>query len=101
MSDVSEDEIRLMVRQVLREERDAMEEKLDTNTIKTIAAILTGFGIDEDEKKEVKEDFRYLRRWRKGSERMTGVGMTAVIMLFVGGAASALWLGFKTIIGKP
>lgn len=98
---MNEDELRVYIRAVLREEQEAMAEKLDSNTLKTIAAILTGFGIDEDEKKEVKEDFRYLRKWRKGTEKVSGVGLTALVTLMVGGILSALVIGIKMMLGKP
>lgn len=97
------DEIKSIVRQVLAEERDAYEAAHDTVVLKTISAILTGFGIeddDKDEKREIKEDFRYLRRWRKGSEKITGLGLTAIVTVFVGGLVSALGLGIKAMVGK-
>lgn len=96
---LTEAEIRSIVRKTLREEREEYEEALDRNVLKTMAALLSGFGIDEEEKKEIKEDFRYLRRWRKGSDKVTGVGLTALVTLVVGGFASALWLGIQSMIG--
>lgn len=98
---MNEAEIRRVVREVLLEEREQHNDRLDDVVLKTISAILTGFGIHEDERKEIAEDFRYLRRWRQGAERVSSVGMTALVTLIVGGIASACWIGIKFMLGKP
>lgn len=98
---MTDDEIRKIVHQVLVEERQQNADRMDETVIKTISAILTGFGINNDERKEIAEDFRYLRKWRQGSERLQGVGWTALVTLFAGGIASALYLGVKAMLGKP
>src|SRR4051794_14647144 len=97
---MTEDEIRHIVHQVLLEERLDNTDKHDAAMLKTVSAILTSFGIEEDERKDIAEDFRYLRRWRLGAERVQGVGITAIVTLLVGGTVSALWLGVKALIGK-
>lgn len=94
------EDIRRVVLQVLQEERRENEEKLDTTVLKTLSAILTGFGIESDERADIKEDFRYLRKWRKGSDRLTGVGLTAIVTVMVGGLLSAIYIGIKTMLGK-
>ena len=98
---LSEHDIRWMVRRVLEEERREQEELMDEPATKTIAVILKGFGIDEKEEEDIKEDFRYLRKWRKGSERVTGLTLTALVTLLVGGMASAFYLGVRTLMGRP
>lgn len=95
------EEVKELVRQTIREEREQAEEKLDTSVLKTLSAILTGFGIEPDEKADIREDFRYLRKWRRGSDKITGAGMMALAAFFVGGIASALVLGIKAMLGKP
>lgn len=89
-------EVKEAVRAAFREREDDEEKTM----LKTVAAILKGFGIDEKEEAEVKDDFRYLRRWRKSSERITGAGLTALVMLIVGGLVSAIWVGFQTTLKK-
>ena len=97
---LTEEDIRRVVKETIREEREANEDKYDKENLKFVTAILKSFGIDDADQKEFKEDFRYLRRWRQGSERVTGLTLTAVVTLLVGGLASALILGIKTILGK-
>lgn len=94
------DEVRLIVRQTLLEERQSENASHDEMVIRTVAGILSGFGIDDTERKEIKEDFRYLRKWRQGSDRVTGIGLTALVTLMIGGFVSALGLGIKTMLGK-
>ncbi|WP_210482812.1 hypothetical protein [Microvirga antarctica] len=49
---------------------------------------------------EAREDFRFVRRWRKAMESAASkVGMT-VLVLVVGGAVSVVVLGFKTALGR-
>ncbi len=97
---MTEEEIGRIVREALLADRLANVDKLDAATLRTISAILTSFGIDEDDRKDIAEDFRYLRRWRKGAERVTGIGLTALVTLLVGGVLSALWLGLRAMLGK-
>lgn len=97
---MTKEEIRAIVQQVLAEERRNSDDELDVTVLKTVSGLLTSFGIPDDERKDIAEDFRYLRRWRLGAERVQGLGMTAIVALVVGGIASALWLGIKAAIGK-
>lgn len=100
MNTLSEDQIVQIVRRTVREEQEIFDERQDKEILKTLALVLKGFGIDEKQEEDIKEDFRYLRRWRKGSERVTGIGLTALVTLLVGGFASALWIGFRQMVGK-
>jgi len=100
MTTLTEDQIKNIVRHTLMEEREVMAEKQEKEVLKATALILKGFGIDEKEEAEVREDFRYLRRWRKGSDRITGLGLTAIVTLVVGGLMSAFVLGIKQMMGK-
>lgn len=95
---MTKEEIREIIRQVLIEERAGTN--VDEAMLKTISAILTSFGIPDDERKDIAEDFRYLRRWRLGAERIQGVGLTALVTMIVGGALSAAWLVLKAALGK-
>jgi hypothetical protein len=97
---LTEADIKRIVKETLREEREAHAEQEDLTVVKTISAILSGFGIDEDERKDIKEDFRYVRRWRKGAERVTGMTLTSIIAILAGGLVSALGLGIKAMLGK-
>jgi hypothetical protein len=93
-------EIRDVVLQVLREERHHYNDHLDETVLKTVSAILTGFGIEDDERKEIKADFRYLRRFRNSAESVHRVGMATIVTVLITGVLGAIWLAVKTLIGK-
>lgn len=92
--------IREIVIETIRQDRIAHAVNTDEAILKTISTILTSFGIDDDERTEIKEDFRYLRRWRKTADRVTSTGITAIVTLVIGGILSALWLGVRAMLGK-
>jgi hypothetical protein len=69
--------------------------------IKTIVeATLLSFGIDEDDRKELRADFQHLRKWRKSVEQAQSYTFKAVITVIATGFVGAVWLGFKTMLGK-
>lgn len=94
------EEIRAIVRQVMAEERQTNAANLDTTMMKTVSAILTSFGIEDEERHEIRQDFQYLRRWRKTADRVTSAGIIGIVTVVIGGVASALWLGAKALMGK-
>lgn len=73
---------------------------IDATVLQTVAAILKGFGMRAEDEAAISEDFRYLRKWRLGSERVGSIGVTALVTVMVGGVLSALWIGFKSMVGK-
>ena len=97
--EVTAEEIKEVIREVLAEQKQN-EPDLDAVAYKTIATLLTSFGIDDEDRIELKADFAHLRRWRKSVEQAQSYTFKAVITVIVGGFLGALWLGFKTMIGK-
>jgi hypothetical protein len=97
---MNEGQIRDVVLQVLREERHHYNDHLDETVLKTVSAILTSFGIEDDERKEIKADFQHLRRWRTSVESVQRVGVATIVTVLVTGVLGALWLGAKALIGK-
>lgn len=93
-------EVREIVKAVLDEERERHGQLMDDAVIKAVASILTSFGIEDDEKKEIRADFQHLRRWRKSVEQAQGLTMRAVITVLIGGFIGAVWLGFKAMMGR-
>ena len=57
-------------------------------------------GLDEDDRKELRSDFQYLRRWRRGIEQAHSYAFKAVITVLVTGFVVAVWLGIKATLGK-
>jgi hypothetical protein len=81
-------------------ERKRDTDNIDGTVLKTVSAILTSFGIEEDERKEIRADFLYVRKLRKSTETISRVGWTAAITVIVTGFLGVLLLGIKTMLAK-
>jgi hypothetical protein len=97
---VTEEEIKRVVQAVLTDQADQHFHNLDDLVLKSIATILTSFGIEDDDRMELKADFMHLRRWRKSVEQAQSYGFKIIITSIVGGFVGAVWLGFKSMLGK-
>ncbi|RTL52929.1 MAG: hypothetical protein EKK40_06985 [Bradyrhizobiaceae bacterium] len=93
-------EVRLIIAEVLAEQQRQHQTDLDDIALKTMATLLTSFGIEEDDRAELRADFVHLRRWRKSVEQAQGYGLKAIVTVLVGGFIGALWLGIKMAIIK-
>lgn len=93
-------DIREIVLQVMAEERRQLAEGQDEIVLKTISTILTSFGIDDEERSDIRADLIHLRKWRKSVESVESFGMRAVVTVIVTGLIAALWLGFKAMVNK-
>lgn len=97
---MTHDEIREIVSAVLEEESNRRGAAVDEVVLKAVATILTSFGIEEDDRKELQADFIHLRKWRKSVEQAQSLTFKTILGVIVTGAAGAFWLGLKTILGK-
>ena len=93
-------EVREIVAEVLAEQRRQHIEQADEVVLKTIATILTSFGIEEDDRVELRADFQHLRRWRKSVEQAGSYTFRAVVTVIATGFVGAIWLGIKAALGK-
>ena len=93
-------EIRTIVQQVIAEERKTWADQPinDAAVLKVVSAIMTGFGINDDDRKAIREDFIYLRRWRETSDRIQNGGWIALMTVLVSGVAAAIYMGIKTLL---
>jgi hypothetical protein len=64
-----EADIRAIVAETLAEQQRLNSGNIDAVVLKSIATILTSFGIEEEDRKELRADFQHLRRWRKSVEQ--------------------------------
>lgn len=94
------DEVKEVVAEVLAEQKRLHNEQVDEVVLKTIATILTSFGIEEEDRIELRADFIHLRKWRKSVEQAQGYGFKVIVTAIVGGFVGAVWLGFKTMLAK-
>lgn len=94
------DEIRAVVAAVLEEESVRRGAAMDEVVMKAVATILTGFGIEEEERLEFKADLSHLRRWRKSAEQAGSYGLKVIVSVLVTGFLGAVWMGVKVALGK-
>jgi hypothetical protein len=97
---MTEDDVKTIVAAVLAEQHRLHNAQADEVVLKTIATILTSFGIEEEDRVELRADFQHLRRWRKSVEQMQGYTLKAVLTVIATGVLGALWVGIKAALGK-
>jgi hypothetical protein len=97
---MQENEIRTIVSEVLAEQKRLHNNEADEVVLRTISTILTSFGIEEEDRIELKADFQHLRRWRKASEQVERAGWKAIATVIVTGICGLIWLGIQTKFGK-
>ncbi|WP_029582598.1 hypothetical protein [Bradyrhizobium sp. URHD0069] len=95
-----DEDIRVVVAETLAEQQRLHQNDLDAVVLRTIASILTSFGIEEADRKELRADFQHLRRWRKSVEQAQSYTFKAVITVIITGVVGAVWLGVKVMLGK-
>ena len=100
MSGMREEDVRAVVAETLAEQQRSHANDIDAVVLKTIATILTSFGIEEEDRRELRADFQHLRRWRKSVEQAQSYTFKAVITIIVTGFVGAVWLGIKVMLGK-
>ncbi len=100
MSEMSEDEIRAVVVETFTEQQRVHHADIELVVVRAIATILTSFGIEEDDRRELRADFQHLRRWRKSVEQAQSFTFKTAITIIVAGFLGAVWLGIKVMLGK-
>lgn len=86
--------------ETLAEQQRLHRDDIDAIVLKTIVIILNSFGIEEDDRRELRADFQHLRRWRKSVERAQSYTFKAAITVVVTGFVGAVWLGIKMMLGR-
>jgi len=93
-------DVRAIVVETLAEQQRIGRDDIDAMVLKAVATTLTSFGMDEDDRKELRADFQHLRRWRRGVDQVQSYMFRAVITVMVTGFVVAVWLGIKATLGK-
>ena len=93
-------DVRAIVVETLAEQQRIGRDDIDAMVLKAVATTLTSFGMDEDDRKELRADFQHLRRWRRGVEQVQSYMFRAVITVMVTGFVVTVWLGIKATLGK-
>jgi hypothetical protein len=100
MSELREEDVRAIVIATLAEQQRLQADDIDAIVLRAIATILTSFGIEEGDRRELRADFQHLRRWRKSVEQAQSFTFKAVITVIVSGVLGAVWLGIKVMLAK-
>lgn len=100
MNGIEASDVRAIVVETLAEQQRRRHDDIDAVVLKAVATTLTSFGIEEDDRRELKADFQHLRRWRRSVEQVQSYTFKAVITVIVTGFVGAVWLGIKATIGK-
>lgn len=93
-------DVRAIVVETLAEQQRIRHDDIDAVVLKTVATILSSFGIEEEDRRELRADFQHLRRWRRSVEQAQSYTFKAVISVIVTGFVGAVWLGVKATLGK-
>ena len=97
---MADDEIKAIVVETLAEQHRLQQESIDAIVLKAVASVLAAFGIEDDDRKELRADFQHLRRWRKSVEQAQSYTFKAVVTVVATGLMGAVWLGVKVVLGK-
>ena len=89
-----------IVAEVLAEQKRLHNNDADEVVLRTISTILTSFGIEEEDRVELRLDFQHLRRWRKASEQVEKAGWKAIATVLITGLCGLIWLGIQAKFGK-
>nr|WP_249807720.1 MULTISPECIES: hypothetical protein [unclassified Bradyrhizobium] len=76
------------------------QESIDAFVLKAVASVLTSFGIEHDDRKELRTDLQHVRRWRKSVEQAQSYTFKAVITVIATGLMGAALLGVRVVLGK-
>jgi hypothetical protein len=100
MTTARDDYIEVVVAETLAEQQRLHHEDIDAVVLKAMATILTSFGIEDEDRRELRADLQHLRRWRRSVEQAQSYTFKAVITIIVTGFVGAVWLGVRTMLGK-
>jgi hypothetical protein len=100
MNTLCGEDIKAIVAETLAEQQRLSRDDIDAIVLRAIATTLTSFGIEEEDRKELRADFQHLRRWRKSVEQAQSYTFKAAITVIVTGFVGAVWLGVKVMLGK-
>jgi len=80
-----DEDIRAIVAETLAEQQRLHRDDIEAIVLRAIATILTSFGMEEEDRRELRADFQHLRRWRKSVEQAQSYTFKAVITIIVAG----------------
>jgi len=100
MNALHEDDVKAIVVETLREQQRFRRDDIDAIVLRAVATTLTSFGIEEEDRRDLRADLQHLRRWRKSVEQAQSYTFKAVVTVIATGLVGAVWLGVKVVLGK-
>lgn len=100
MNALHEDDIKTIVIETLAEQQRFHRDDIDAIVLRAVATTLTSFGIEEEDRRELRADLQHLRRWRESVEQAQSYTFKAVVTVIATGLVGAVWLGVKVVLGK-
>jgi hypothetical protein len=100
MNALHEDDIKVIVVETLKEQQRFRRDDIDAIVLRAVATTLTSFGIEEEDRRDLRADLQHLRRWRKSVEQAQSYTFKAVVTVIATGLVGAVWLGVKVVLGK-
>lgn len=100
MSALRDEDIRAIIVETIAEQQKLRHDDVDAVALRAVATTLASFGIDHEDRRELRADFEHLRRWRKSVEQAQSYTFKAVITIIVTGFVGAVWLGVKIVLGR-
>jgi hypothetical protein len=97
---MSDDEVRAIVAATLAEQHRLQQANIDAIVLRTVASVLASFGIDDDDRKELRADLQHLRRWRRSVEQAQSYTLKAVITVIATGLMGVVGLSLKVVLDK-
>lgn len=93
MTDLTKDDIRLIITEVLDQARPRREVIRET-----VHETLIELGVDYEEPMEMQKDFQHLREWRITMEQAKSKSVMATVGFLIAGLVALIWLGIKTFL---
>lgn len=93
-------EVRAVVEEVLAAQQAAAVENAGADALKVVSTILQSFGLDDEDRKEMRADFVHLRKWRKSVEGAQSLTFKVIVGTLVSGFLAACWMGIRIMVGK-
>jgi len=100
MNTLRNDDIKTIVAETLAEQQRLQHDDVDAIVLRAVATTLISFGIEEEDRRDLRADLQHLRRWRKSVEQVQSYTFKAVVTVVVTGVVGAVWLGMKVLLGK-
>jgi hypothetical protein len=100
MGALRKEDIEVIVAAKLAEHRSLHCDDASAVASKTVVTMLTSLGIEQEDRRDIRADLDWLRRWRKNIEPARSYAFKAAITVIVTGFVGAVCLGTKVTLGK-